>query len=155
MFLISSYPISEELIKAKARGVDVRLIIEANHAHQKYSRHKKLREANIPIKVENWGGKMHAKLAVIDDKTIIVGSTNWTKSGFKYNDENLVIYNNISYWAKFLKNEFLLSWASIPDKWLLSEPDAEGLDSPNSCSDGLDNDYNGLIDDQDHKCKAR
>lgn len=152
MFLISNYQIVSELINAKSRGVDVRLIIEANHAQQKYSLHEKLRKSNIPVKVENWAGKMHAKLAVIDNNTIIVGSTNWTKTGFKYNDENLMIFRGIQDSANFLKNEFNLSWNSIPNKWLTSNPKAEGADSPGSCSDGLDNDYNGLIDSEDPAC---
>lgn len=152
MFLISNHKIVDELIKAHDRGVDVKLIIEANHASQNYSLHKKLRDNGIPVKIENWAGKMHAKLAVIDENTIIAGSTNWTSSGFKYNDENLLIYRNIAEPAKMLTSEFQASWDSIPNKWLLGVPEAEGADSPGSCSDGLDNDYNGLIDGEDPKC---
>lgn len=153
MFLISHYQIVQELINAKKRGVDVKMIVEANHALQKYSQHERLRMNGIPVKVENWAGKMHAKLAVIDEKNIILGSTNWTKAGFLYNDENLLILRNIPKSAKYLSSEFQKSWDSIPDKWLNENPRPEGADSPGSCMDGLDNDYNGLIDAEDPNCR--
>lgn len=152
MFLISNYQVVKELMNAKSRGVDVKLIVEANHAQQRYSLHEKLRQYGIPVKVENWPGKMHAKLAVIDEKTIIAGSTNWTKAGFMYNDENLLIFRNAADSAKYLNNEFKKSWDSIPNKWLKANPKPEGADSPGSCSDGLDNDYNRLIDAEDPAC---
>lgn len=152
LFLLSRNDLVQELIKAKRRGVDVRLITESNHAIRKYSMHEYLRKKGIPVKVENWGGKMHAKLAVIDDNTIIVGSTNWTKTAIMYNDENMLILKNAIEQAKFLKNEFELSFKSIPDKWLYSNPQPEGADSPGSCFDGLDNNYNGLIDGDDPAC---
>lgn len=154
MFLISHYQLTQELINAKKRGVDVKLIVEANHAQQRYSKHEILRNYGVPVKVENWPGKMHAKLAVIDDENIIVGSTNWTKAGFEYNDENLLIFRNNPEAAQFLRNEFNLSWNSIPEKWLTKNPKPEGADSPGSCFDGIDNDYNRLIDAEDPACKG-
>ncbi len=153
MFLITNEEIVNELIAAKKRGVDVKLIIEANHAAQQYTRHHLLRKNHIPVKVENWAGKMHTKTAVIDDNTIISGSANWTNSAFNYNDENLSIYKNVPNEAQYLKKEFLLSWKSIPLKWKYFNPDAEGKDSPNSCEDGIDNNHNGLIDIDDPLCK--
>lgn len=153
MFLITNKDIVNELIAAKKRGVDVKLIIEANHAKQQYTMHNLLRKEHIPVKVENWAGKMHAKTAVIDDNTIISGSANWTNSAFKYNDENLSIYKNVTNEAQYLKKEFLLSWKSIPLKWKYFNPNAEGKDSPYSCQDGIDNDHNGLIDIEDPLCK--
>ncbi len=153
MFLITNKEIVNELISAKHRGVDVKLIVEANHAAQEYTMHQLLRNEHIPVKVENWAGKMHAKTAVIDDNTIISGSANWTNSAFRYNDENLSIYKNVPSEAKYLKKEFLLSWKSIPLKWKYFNPSAEGKDSPHSCEDGIDNNHNGLIDIDDPLCK--
>jgi phosphatidylserine/phosphatidylglycerophosphate/cardiolipin synthase-like enzyme len=36
-------------------------------------------------------GLLHHKYAVIDDRLVITGSTNWSKSGFDHNDENLLV----------------------------------------------------------------
>ena len=53
---------------------------------------------------------------------------------------------------KSIKSFFLYLWDKIPDKWLKYYPKAEGLDSVGSCSDGIDNDYDGLIDSADEGC---
>ena len=153
MFLITDKKIVTSLIEAHNRGVEIRLIIDAHHALQTYSRHEQLRKAGIKVKVENWAGKMHAKTVIIDDKTIITGSANWTYSAFRYNDENLLIFRNAPKEAKFLKHEFMQSWKSIPNKWLYNNPKPEGKDSVNSCFDGVDNDHNGLFDQDDPACK--
>ena len=153
MFLITNNKIVQSLIDAHERGVEIKLIIDAHHALQPYSKHEQLRNAGIKVKVENWAGKMHAKTVIIDDKTIITGSANWTYSAFKYNDENLLIFKNVPNEVKFLKNEFEQSWKSIPNKWLYKNPNPEGKDSVNSCFDGIDNDHNGLFDNEDPACK--
>ena len=153
MFLITNNKIVQTLIDAHNRGVKIKLIIDAHHALQPYSKHEQLRKAGIKVKVENWAGKMHAKTVIIDDKTIITGSANWTYSAFKYNDENLLVFKNVPNEVKFLKKEFEQSWKSIPNKWLYKNPKPEGKDSKYSCFDGVDNDHNGLFDMDDPACK--
>lgn len=153
MFLITNNKIVQSLIDAHNRGVEIKLIVDAYHALQPYSKHEQLRKANIKVKVENWAGKMHAKTVIIDDKTIITGSANWTYSAFKYNDENLLIFRNVPNEVRFLKKEFEQSWKSIPNKWLYKNPKPEGKDSINSCFDGIDNDHNGIFDNNDPACQ--
>ncbi len=153
MFLITNNKIVQSLIDAHNRGVEIRLIIDAHHAQQSYSKHEQLRNAGIKVKVENWAGKMHAKTVIIDDSTIISGSANWTYSAFKYNDENLLIFKHVPSEVNFLKKEFIKSWNSIPNKWLYENPQAEGKDSKYSCNDGVDNNHNGLFDKEDPACK--
>ena len=153
MFLITDRKITKSLIDAYNRGVQIKIIIDAHHALQPYTKHEILRKSGIKVKVENWAGKMHAKTVIIDDKTIISGSANWTYSAFKYNDENLIVFKNIPKEALFLKKDFEQSWKSIPNKWLYKNPKPEGKDSKYSCSDGVDNDHNGLFDKNDPACK--
>ena len=145
MFYLTHNDIIQDLIETKQkRNIDVRVILDASGAKNLYTKHYLLRQAGIPVKVENWGGKMHMKSAIIDD-VFILGSMNWTKSGTTNNDENLVIIYNkqiADYAAKYFK--YLEK--SIPNKWLYSDPMPEGKDSINSCNDGLDNDHDGLID---------
>lgn len=153
MFLITNNKITKSLIDAHNRGVEIKMIIDAHHALQPYTKHEKLREAGVSVKVEDWAGKMHAKTVIIDDKTIISGSANWTYSAFRHNDENLLVFRNANKEALFLKKEFKQSWKSIPDKWLYENPKPEGKDSKFSCSDGVDNDHNGLFDKDDPACQ--
>ena len=92
------------------------------------------------------------KSAIIDDKNIVIGSMNWTGVAENSNDENTIIVENQQL-AKEFKSEFLKLWKSIPNKWLYDSPNPESLDSIGSCTDGIDNDHDGLIDKDDPDCK--
>ena len=151
-FLISHKEMVSELIQAKNRGVDVRIITDALNASAKYSKVRELRAAGMPVKIENYAGKMHSKTMIIDDRYLVLGSMNFSKSGESKNDENLIVLENKEA-AIFYKKFFLYLWDKIPDKWLKLYPRAEGLDSIGSCSDGVDNDYDGLVDMEEESCR--
>lgn len=152
MFYLTHNDLVQDLIDAKQkRNLDVVVILDASGAQNLYAKHKLMRQAGIPVYVENWGGKMHMKSAIIDD-VFVLGSMNWTKSGTTNNDENvMVIYNkaiadkSAEYFHHLIK--------SIPEKWLYSDPKPESPDSINSCCDGLDNDHDGLTDKDSPYCK--
>ena len=150
-FFVTDKNIVEELIRAKKRGVDVKIILDALSAANKHSKHEILRQAGIQVKTENYAGKMHTKTIVIDDEFLIIGSMNFSFSGNNKNDENLIVLKNKEA-SIFYKDFFLYEWNKIPDKWLKYNARAESLDSIGSCSDGLDNDYDGLIDKLDEGC---
>ncbi len=150
-FVITHRELTAELIKAHSRGVDIRIIADALNASTKHSKHQELRNAGIPVKTENYAGKMHSKTMIIDDEYLILGSMNFSFSGESKNDENMIILKNPEF-AKFYKDFFLYQWGRIPDKWLKFNARAEGFDSIGSCTDGIDNDYDGLIDSADPAC---
>lgn len=149
-FILTHYDLSKALIKAKKRGVDVKIILDATNTVN--SRIKELREANIPVKTEIFAGKMHSKSILIDDRYTIIGSMNFSKSGESANDENVVIIQNSAI-TKFYKNYFLYLWHKIPNKWLTFTARAESIDSIGSCHDGIDNDFDGKIDSLDEGCQ--
>jgi phosphatidylserine/phosphatidylglycerophosphate/cardiolipin synthase-like enzyme len=149
-FLISHDGIKKELINAYNRGVDVKIIVDANNTRTKAF--KELRAANIPIKVENYAGKMHSKSLLADDEYIVVGSENFSYSGENKNDENLVIIKN-SKLAILYRDFFNYLWARIPDKYLKKTIRPESTDSIGSCYDGIDNNFDGRIDNSDAGCK--
>lgn len=154
VFVITHKNLINELILAKKRGVDVKIILDATGAANKYSPVKMIRNAGIPLKVENRAGKMHMKTMIIDDKYTIIGSMNFSKAGESYNDENILIITNSALSAKF-KSHFNYLWKTIPDKWLYKTPKAESKDSINSCFDGIDNDFDGKIDMEDDSCSFK
>ena len=90
MFYLTDNKVTQSLIDAKERGVDVRVILDASSALSKYSKHKILRIAGVPVKVENWSGKMHMK-CLITENYVVTGSLNWTKRAQNFNDENSLI----------------------------------------------------------------
>lgn len=151
-FVITEKQIVQALINAKQRGVDIKIILDALSASNKNSKHKELRQAGIMLKTENYAGKMHSKSIIIDDKFLVLGSMNLSYSGENKNDENIVIIKNPAV-AKFYKEFFLYQWQKIPEKWLKFSAQPEGKDSIGSCFDGVDNDYDGLIDMEEESCK--
>lgn len=152
-FLITHTNIANELINAKTRGVDVRIIIDANSTGTMNSKHGLLRRSGILLKTENYAGKLHAKTIIIDDKYLITGSMNFSNSGENKNDENLLVIKN-SKIAKAHKNFFLYLWTIIPNKYLKYNARSESLESIGSCTDGVDNNFNGKIDTEEELCRT-
>lgn len=150
-FLITHKDLTDALIRAKHRGVDIKIIIDANNTSTRNTKHALLRQNGVLLKTENYAGKMHSKSIIIDDKYVIAGSMNFSNSGENKNDENMVIIENPKL-AKFYKEFFLYLWAKIPDKWLTRNARAEGKDSLGSCEDGIDNNFDGKIDSADAGC---
>lgn len=151
MFYLTNKYLVKDLIFAKKRGVDVKIILDASSANNEFSAHHKLRSAGIPVKIENWGGKMHTKAAIIDNEYYVIGSMNWTGKAELHNDENLLIIKN-SALAKNATKHFNHLWNIIPDKYLIETPKTEGIDSKYSCFDGMDNDHDGKVDCDDDDC---
>jgi hypothetical protein len=151
VFFLTHKDVTGALIEAKRRGVSVKIIIDASGASNEYTKYEFLRMAGIPVKIENWGGKLHSKAATIDNKILILGSMNWTSAGENRNDENTILINDQKLANQF--NSFFQDiWNSIPDKWLKERPSAESIFSVNSCNDGIDNDYDDRIDNLDSAC---
>ena len=154
VFLITDKNITDALIKAKSRGVEIKIIVDATNAKNNYSKHKLLRQSGIAVKTENYAGKLHSKSIIIDDKYTIIGSMNFSKSGEHKNDENTLIIVDRGV-AKFYKRFFLYQWNRISNFWLTHDVSAESVYSIGSCSDGIDNDYDGKTDLQDDGCKIK
>ena len=90
---------------------------------------------------------------IVDDKYTVIGSMNFSYSGENKNDENMVIIENREI-AGFYKKFFLYQWNRIDNKWLKYNARSEGKDSIGSCTDGIDNNYDGLTDMEDSACKT-
>ncbi|MBO5447285.1 DUF1669 domain-containing protein [bacterium] len=151
-FLITHNEIATELINAHNRGVDVRIIIDANSVTTRNTKHSQLRKSGIMLKTENYAGKLHAKTMIIDDTYFVSGSMNFSNSGANKNDENLVIIKDKDI-AKLHRNFFLYLWTIIPNKYLHKNAKPESPDSIGSCSDGIDNNFNNKTDNEEDYCK--
>lgn len=168
MFYFTEASIAQALLAAAERGVEVRMVLDAGGAQNRYSRHTQLCDAGVPVKIENWGGKQHSKWAVADAAfperaRVIVGSFNWTAAANKQNDENTLLIEGPEVAAQFAE-EFERQWHDLPDELVCARVQVEGASSSScdddcsracragSCCDGLDNDYDGLIDAQEEAC---
>jgi len=151
VFFLTHKHIVADLIDAYRRGVRVRVILDATGAKNGYTKHELLRAAGIAVKVENWGGKMHMKSAVIDGEMVVTGSMNWTSSGDTKNDENTIIVHSPELAAQY-EAFFERIWSDIPDAWLKANPDPESKDSTTACTDQVDNDFDHQADAEDPGC---
>lgn len=157
--LISAFYLTErnlinEIILAQKRGVEIYIILDATSAKNFSKLVIELRENKIPVIVENWGGKNHEKTMVIDTEKIITGSANFSRNGFYKNDENIISITNPDM-AIFYSDYFMYLFNSINQKFLYSIPKAEGVDSINSCNDGIDNDHDKKIDTEEMACSVK
>ncbi|MEM7114391.1 MAG: phospholipase D-like domain-containing protein [Chloroflexota bacterium] len=98
IFFFTDDNLRDALIAAHERGVVVRGIWDLLGGSSPFSDDEALCNAGIPIKTENFVGKMHNKLMVIDshaaDPVVVTGSMNWTRSGDNSNDENTLIIHD-------------------------------------------------------------
>ena len=99
------------LVEAKRRGVDVRLLTDRERLNDPKQRTalSALREAGIPIRINQHDGLMHLKQAVIDDEINTTGSMNQTTSGNRYNDERLDIIRDHAITVQ-AREKFLSLW---------------------------------------------
>lgn len=103
IFSFTKKNIADALVVAASSGVVVRVMMDDGQSISHYSQITLLKQANIPVKVQNHQGLMHDKFVVIDKKKVITGSYNWTSNATYSNDENLVSLDRLGslYEAQF------------------------------------------------------
>lgn len=86
MFTWTHPLITEHVIQAHKRGISVICALDYQSSlGASRKTYERLQQESIPI-IRNQGpGLLHHKFAVIDNKILINGSTNWTKSAFQKN----------------------------------------------------------------------
>lgn len=91
VFTISDNQISNEIIAAKKRGVDVRVITDDDKQRDHGSDISLLRSKGVHVRCDDSPSHMHHKFAVADKKRVLTGSYNWTRSAATSNQENILI----------------------------------------------------------------
>ena len=96
IYSLTNTSISDSIIRAHNRGINVRMIIENSKINSSRidPAVQKLIDANIAIKALRGGGLygiMHNKIAIIDSSILITGSYNFTLTANSNNFENIVI----------------------------------------------------------------
>jgi cardiolipin synthase A/B len=93
-FSFTHEELGDELVKADIKGKDVKVLVETRQRNVLGSQYSRLRDFGIEIKVDGNKNNMHHKFVIIDDKIIVLGSTNLSLSGNNRNDENMLIIFN-------------------------------------------------------------
>jgi len=90
MYSFTYEPIAEAVIRAKNRGVRVRILMDKVQSQGRYSKYKFFLENGVAVILDRHPGIMHNKIAVIDGRVLFTGSYNWTRSAEQLNQENLL-----------------------------------------------------------------
>jgi phosphatidylserine/phosphatidylglycerophosphate/cardiolipin synthase-like enzyme len=109
MFTISDDPIAETVAGCHKQGIQVRIITDDGKIFDKGSDIYSLDRMGIRIKIDSFKSLMHHKFAIIDNKKLLTGSYNWTRTGADVNNENVLITTNKAI-VKAYKNEFKRLW---------------------------------------------
>lgn len=109
VFTISDDAIANSLFTAHQKGVHVRVITDNDKSEDEGSDIAQLAKAGIDIKMDNTPNHMHHKFMVADQRSLITGSYNWTRSAARYNHENILITQDPAI-IKSYANEFEQLW---------------------------------------------
>ncbi|WP_182320362.1 phospholipase D family nuclease [Wolbachia pipientis] len=90
-YQFTSKPIAQSLIRAKKRGIDIRVILDESQVSSKYSVINELFRQKIPIYIDYKPAIAHNKIIIVDDSKVITGSFNFTYAAESRNTENLLI----------------------------------------------------------------
>jgi phosphatidylserine/phosphatidylglycerophosphate/cardiolipin synthase-like enzyme len=90
-YSFTSRPIGSALVAAHKRGVDVKLVLDAGQTSEYRHEAQYVANSGIPVFLDARHGIAHNKVILIDDRTVITGSFNFTRAAEEENAENVLI----------------------------------------------------------------
>lgn len=109
VFTISDDPITASLLNAHNRGVDIKIITDNDKSLDEGSDIEELAKAGIAVKMDSTPNHMHHKFMLTDQRSLITGSYNWTRSAARYNHENILLTQDPAVIRSYA-NEFDQLW---------------------------------------------
>jgi len=103
-YSFTSYPIAEALIDAEKRGVKVEAIIDKKQIHERKVKIGLVAKGGVIVFLDGAHAIAHNKLMIIDGKTVITGSFNFTSAAEEHNAENLLIIDDAVLAAEYTNN---------------------------------------------------
>lgn len=109
-YSFTSPEVVKSLIAAKRRGVDVKVVVDANGNRGKASvaAMNLLVNEGIPLRTISKYKISHDKVIITDNQTIETGSFNYTRSAAEANSENALVISGLS----ALAQTYLAHWQS-------------------------------------------
>ncbi len=103
-YSFTSTTIAKALLEAHKRGVKVQVILDKSQKSQNYSSATFLANSRIPTFIDSVHAIAHNKIMIIDGKTVITGSFNFTKAAETKNAENLLIIQSPELAKLYIEN---------------------------------------------------
>ena len=114
VFTISDDRISRAIVEAMKNGVEIRIISDNFKVEDTGSDIEDLSRVGIPVKLDTTDNHMHHKFMIVDNKIVLTGSYNWTRSAALYNQENILSMDDEEVVSKF-SNEFEKLWLNCEE----------------------------------------
>ena len=117
VFTISDDRLSDAIMSAHRNGLTVRVISDNDKMYDRGSDVGRLSRAGVDVRIDLSPEHMHHKFMVIDGRTVMTGSYNWTRSAETRNEENLISVDDPQLAIRFTEE--------FERIWNLSEPAQE------------------------------
>ena len=91
VFTITDNRITDALFAAHKQGTAIRIITDNDKSLDRGSDIERLAQAGLAVRMDRSEHHMHHKYAIFDDKKLLTGSYNWTRSAALYNRENIAL----------------------------------------------------------------
>ncbi|MDQ6846062.1 MAG: phosphatidylserine/phosphatidylglycerophosphate/cardiolipin synthase family protein [Candidatus Dormibacteraeota bacterium] len=112
MFTLTDAQVVAAMEAALARGVAVRVLLDPAQRASDPSA-ASLRAHGVAVRLYRSGGeKLHAKATIVDASTVVMGSANWTVSGFEHNHELDVAIPASPRLASSFEEQFESDWVA-------------------------------------------
>ncbi len=97
MFTFTHPQLIQELVALHHRRVSVQIVLDSESSG-KTSRiaFERFKKEKMDVRISARQGLLHEKVAIIDNKILVGGSTNWTKAAFTANDEHIFVLSPLT-----------------------------------------------------------
>lgn len=109
-YAFTSQPIAQALVDARARGVDVRVVLDKGQAASRHSAATFLAQHGVPVRINGAYLLQHQKVVIVDTIGVQTGSYNYTANARDRNSENLLIIRNLPGLAERYEVNWVKMW---------------------------------------------
>jgi len=95
VFTITDDRITTAMLAAHRRGVRIRVITDNEKSFDPGSDIERLIQSGLAVRQDHTEFHMHHKFAVFDQRLLLTGSYNWTRSAALHNEENFVLTSDV------------------------------------------------------------
>lgn len=111
LFTFTHPTLVDEVIDAHERGVNVSIVVDMHSGLGASAKAiERLKKANVPIRLSQGVELLHHKFIYIDEKMLLTGSANWTKSAFYRNSDCIIALHHLNDRQKKFMNRL---WQTI------------------------------------------
>ncbi|EPF1958996.1 phospholipase D family protein [Klebsiella aerogenes] len=109
-YSFTSPEVVSALVRAKRRGVDVRIVLDekGNRSKASQAAMNVVVNAGIPLRTNGRYAIMHDKVIIVDNHTVEAGSFNFSRSAARSNSENVLVIRDYP----SLADTYLQHWQS-------------------------------------------